>query len=32
MAKVTESARQAYVEQVAGYQQQIDALLIRETC
>jgi len=30
MAKITESARQAYAEQVAGYQQQIDALLIRE--
>ena len=30
MAKVTESARQQYVKQVACYQQQIDALLIRE--
>lgn len=30
MAKVTESARQDYGEQVATYQQQIDALLIRE--
>lgn len=30
MAKVTEEARQTYGEQVAVYQQQIDALLIRE--
>lgn len=30
MAKVTESARQVYAERVATYQQQIDALLIRE--
>ncbi|MBN1616482.1 MAG: hypothetical protein JW875_04150 [Spirochaetales bacterium] len=30
MAKVTEEARQTYAEQIAVYQQQIDALLIRE--
>jgi len=30
MAKITEEARQTYGEQVAAYQQQIDALLIRE--
>ncbi len=30
MAKVTDSARQTYGEKVAPYQQQIDALLIRE--
>lgn len=30
MAKITEGARQRYAEQVAYYQQQIDALLIRE--
>lgn len=30
MAKVTDEARQSYGEQVAIYQQQIDALLIRE--
>ncbi len=30
MAKVTDEARQSYGEQVAQYQQQIDALLIRE--
>ncbi len=30
MAKVTDEARQMYGEQVASYQQQIDALLIRE--
>jgi hypothetical protein len=30
MAKVTEEARQLYAEQVSTYQQQIDALLIRE--
>lgn len=30
MAKITEEARQTYGEQVAVYQQQIDALLIRE--
>src|SRR5574344_2575925 len=30
MAKVTEEDRQAYGEQVGIYQQQIDALLIRE--
>ena len=30
MAKLTEHDRQTYAEQVAAYQQQIDALLIRE--
>lgn len=30
MARVTEEARQTYAEQVAVYQQQLDALLIRE--
>jgi hypothetical protein len=30
MAKITEEARQTYGEQVVAYQQQIDALLIRE--
>lgn len=30
MAKVTDEARQTYGEQVSAYQQQIDALLIRE--
>jgi len=30
MAKVTDEARQSYGEQIAVYQQQIDALLIRE--
>lgn len=30
MAKVTEEARQTYTEQISVYQQQVDALLIRE--
>jgi len=30
MAKITEEARQTYGEQIVAYQQQIDALLIRE--
>lgn len=30
MGKITETARQKYAEQVTAYQQQIDALLIRE--
>ena len=30
MARVTEEARQSYDEQVSVYQQQLDALLIRE--